>query len=342
MSAKGEIRTIMNLAAIDDRLDRIVNIDIGGRGVEHLYGAAREQQGSSLTGQAGQLLAELEVGSTFLLTTGSVSRSWISAKIGENDGPAGGAVVIRALAIAKRATAVVLAEETLIPQISAILTVAGVTVLPLELARQANREGTLLAAVVLPFTTSDSMARLDASRVLDELTPSLLLSIERTGRNEDGIYCSMRGVDYGEGRARIDHVFDLAKERGMATIGVGDGGNEIGMGNVASAVRTHIAFGDYAANGGAGIGAVTKVDALVTAACSNWGAYAIVGALAVRLGDKRLLHTASLERQLLDRGVQIGLINSVAGIVDAHVDNIDPATHLAVVELISAVVSPHI
>jgi hypothetical protein len=341
MTVITEMGTV-DLAAIDDRLDRIINIDIGGRGVEHLFAFERERQGESLTGRAAQLLSELPEESVFFLTTGSVSRAWISPEIGENDGPAGAAVLVRALAMSKRATGIILAEATLIPKISSILIAAGVTVLPFEQALSANRGGTLLAATVLPFTTSDTTARKDATALLNEYEPSLLISIERTGRNADGIYCSMRGVDYGFGRARIDHVFDIAGERGIVTVAIGDGGNEIGMGNVTRAVEEHIPFGDRAAKGGAGIGAVTTVDALVTAACSNWGGYAVVAALAARLGDPRILHTASLERSLLARGVQIGLINAVIGIVDARVDNIAPSTHEAIVELLSAVVSSHL
>lgn len=331
-----------SLVAIDDRLDRIVNIDVGGRGVEHLYSAARDVQGSALAGSAAQYLAEIDDGSTIVITTGSVSRAWISPEIAENDGPAGVAVVARALAMSKRITVVLLAEATLIPQFSGVLMAAGLTILPLDLARKANQEGTLLAVAVRPFTTEDATAGPEAAKVLDELKPELLMSIERVGRNSDGRYLSMRGVDYGQGRARIDHVFDLAQERGIPTVSVGDGGNEIGMGNVAEAVRTKIRFGDVAADGGAGIGAVTTVDSLVTAACSNWGAYAVVAALAARLDDGRLIHTTSLEKRLLERGSQMGLINSPVGLIEDRVDDIDVATHLAVVELLSAVVARHL
>ncbi|WP_285246625.1 DUF4392 domain-containing protein [Pseudarthrobacter sp. efr-133-R2A-89] len=330
------------LAAQDNRLDRIVNIDFGGRGVEHLFEAALQRQdGWSLVGRAAELLAAVPEKSSVLMTTGSVSRAWISPTIGENDGPAGAAVIARALALGKGATPVVLAEETLIPALGPIFETAGLTVLPPGKAIEANTGGTLLAVALVPFTTSDDEAPAAAQQVLDEYKPSLLFSTERVGRNKNGFYYNMRGINFGQDRARVDRVFDLAFERGIPTVAVGDGGNEIGMGNVADAVAAHIPHGaDGSTACGGGLGATTQVQALVTAACSNWGCYAITAALAARLRNPRILHTPDLEAALLRRGVDVGLINSVVGIVDPKVDNIDVTTHLAVVELLSALIRP--
>jgi D-glutamate cyclase len=330
------------LTDITSRLDRVVNLDIGGRGVEHLYDSAIASTGSPLTAQAAQLLSQIKDGDTVVITTGSVSRSWISPTIGENDGPAGGAVLARAITLARKATVVLLAEESLLPQMHSMLTAAGVTVLPYEIAKQANDGGTLIAAAVRGFTTSDADAAAAAHTLLAELQPSLLISIERTGRNADGVYCSMRGVDYGMERARIDHLFDIALEQGLPTLCVGDGGNEIGMANVADAIVEHVPFGDHAATGGAGIGAVTGCSVLVTAACSNWGVYAIAAAWAALEKNQKLIHRPAQERFLLQRGVEIGLINSVVGVVDDRVDNIAPETHIAVTELLGAIVDRHI
>jgi hypothetical protein len=294
-----------------------------------------------LVGRAADLLAAVPEKGTVLMTTGSVSRAWISPTIGENDGPAGAAVIARALAIAKRVTPIVLAEATLIPALGPIFETAGLTVLSPEKAREANAGGTLLAVALVPFTTSDDEAAAESQKVLDEYKPDLLFSTERVGRNKNGFYYNMRGVNFGQDRARVDYVFDLAYVLGIPTVAVGDGGNEIGMGNVAEAVATHISHGaEGSCPCGGGLGATTQVEALVTAACSNWGCYAVAAALAIRLSDARIVHTVDLEQALLRRGVDVGLINSVVGVVDPKVDNIDVSTHLAVVELLSAVIRP--
>jgi hypothetical protein len=319
--------------AIDERLDRLVTLDIGGRGVEHLYDAARRRLGRPLVGAAADALLAVPDGATIFVTTGSVSRAWVSPEVGENDGPAGAAIVARALAIAKRVHCIVLAEETLMPGMRAIFTSAGLTVLPLAQARIASKDGSLAMVTMLPFTTSDAEAPAESRRLLDELEPALLFSTERVGRAKDGVYYSMRAIDYGMGRSRIDVLFDEANRRRIPTLAVGDGGNEIGMGAIAEAVAAHVKFGPT-------IAAVTPADVLVPAACSNWGCHAIAAAIAARRKDPRLLHTPELERHLLMRGVEVGLINSVHNVVDPNVDGMSLDTHLALVEMLRAIVRP--
>nr|WP_315236872.1 glutamate cyclase domain-containing protein [uncultured Albidiferax sp.] len=321
------------IAAIDERLDKLVTLDIGGRGVEHLYVAARARQGRSLIGAAADALLAVPDGSTIFVTTGSVSRAWISTEIGENDGPAGAAIIIRALAIAKKVHCVLLAEETLLPGMRAILISAGLTVLPYDQAAIACKDGSLAVVSMLPFTTSDEEALAAATSMLEQYKPKLFFSTERVGRAKDGVYYSMRAIDYGMGRARIDLLFDEASRQGIRTVAVGDGGNEIGMGAITQAVNDHVKFGQT-------IAAVSPADVLVTAACSNWGCNAIAAAIAARRKDPRLMNTPELERQLLNRGVDIGLINSVQNVVDANVDGMHLDTHVALVEMLCAVIKP--
>jgi hypothetical protein len=318
---------------IDERLDKLVSLDIGGRGVEYLYLAARERQGRSLVGAAADALLTVPDGSTVFVTTGSVSRAWVSTSIGENDGPAGAAIVARALAISKRVHCVVLAEATLIPGMEAIFTTAGLTVLPFEQAQIAVKDGSLAVVSFLPFTTSDEDAETESKKLLDQYQPALFFSTERVGKAKDGIYYSMRAIDYGMGRARIDILFDAALRRKIPTVAVGDGGNEIGMGAITAAVRNHVKHGEI-------IAAVTPADVLVTAACSNWGCNAIAAAIAARRKDSRLMNTPELERHLLTRGTEVGLINSVHNVVDSNVDGLSLDTHVAFSEMLRAVVKP--
>lgn len=325
---------------IDDRLDALVSLDLGGRGVEQLYRAARERQGGSLVGAAADALMNIPEKANVFVTTGSVSRAWISPTIGENDGPAGLAAVVRALSLSKHALCIAFVEETLIETTSAILTTAGLTVLPYEQAKIARDDGSLAVVCVEAFPVEEQQAKAASAALIEKYRPALFFSTERVGRNVDGIYCSMRGIDYGMGRARIDYLFDEAIARKIPTVAVGDGGNEIGMGVVADAVKAHVKFGDRRPDGSAGIGAVTGADVLVTAACSNWGCYAIAGAYAARCRKAALAHTSAMEAALLRRGVDVGLINSVANVIDGNVDGIPEATHLAVAQLISTIIAP--
>ena len=328
------------LTAMDDRLDRLVNIDIGNRGIEPLYVAAREQQGQALVGAAADALLAVPEGGTVILTTGSVSRAWISAAIGENDGPSGAAALARAIVLARRATVVLVAEEALLGPIGRVCQAGGLALVDLDQARLANSEGSLAVMVARPFPLTDEEGPTAAVSMLDELRPDLLISTERVGRNENGVYYNMRGRDYGKGRARIDDLFDAGRERGIPVVAIGDGGNEIGMGNVTDQVKEHIPFGAQGSCPcGGGIGAVSTAEVLVTAAVSNWGCSAIVAAMAARRGDSRLLHTPQAERRLLDVMTAEGLINSTHGIIDDHVDGMPPETHVAVTELCTAIIA---
>ena len=95
----------------------------------------------------------------------------------------------------------------------------------------------------------------------------VLVAIERLGRAADGRYYSMRGLDLAAWTEPLDQLF-VDRPAGVTTIGVGDGGNEIGMGCVQDEVRRSI-------SGGATIASVVPADHLVVAGVSNWGAWAL-------------------------------------------------------------------
>ncbi|WP_419923392.1 hypothetical protein [Candidatus Poriferisodalis sp.] len=52
--------------------------------------------------------------------------------------------------------------------------------------------------------------------------------------------------------------------------------------------------------------------------------------MAARTGDRSILHTPEAERRLLVVMTAEGLTNSTHGVIEDHVDGIEPATHLAV------------
>ncbi|MBD3666250.1 glutamate cyclase domain-containing protein [Sulfitobacter aestuariivivens] len=323
----------------DERLDRLVNLDIGNRGIEPLYDASRALAGGPLVGAAADRLLAIPEGGTVIVTTGSVSRAWLSPELGENDGPSGAAAIVRALWLARKATTVVMIEETLMAPIAAVLRACGLAVVDHATALQASADGSMACVVLEPYPVEDAAGQAAASEVLDRFRPDLMFSTERVGRNENGIYYNMRGRDYGMGRARIDMLFDAGLSRGIPVVGVGDGGNEIGMGLVAEAVRVSIPYGDIGdCRCGGGIGAVSGADVLVTAAVSNWGCTAICAAMALRAGDARLLHTPVMEARLLQVMTVNGLINSADGIIDPHVDGIRDTTHIALAEMVGAIV----
>ncbi len=109
-----------------------------------------------------------------------------------------------------------------------------------------------------------------AAAALAELRPALVVAIERPGVAADRRYYNMRGRDISDALAKLDLLFDLAA---CPTIAVGDGGNEIGMGNLGAAL-----------NGLPIKPSVTRCTELVVASVSNWGVYGILAAMGRALG----------------------------------------------------------
>lgn len=100
---------------------------------------------------------------------------------------------------------------------------------------------------------------------LERIKPDLILAIEVPGAATDGHYYNIRGVDIS---SQCGNFESFMKTQGCPTIGIGDGGNEAGMGNI-DAIAADLPIKQ----------AVGRCDELVIADVSNWGAYALVGFL---------------------------------------------------------------
>ncbi len=140
-----------------------------------------------------------------------------------------------------------------------------------------------------------------------------LVAIERLGRGADGRYRNMAGVDVGARTEPVDELF-LAARPPVATVGVGDGGNEIGMGRVRSQVVAHVAHG-------AAIACVVPTDHLVVAGTSNWGAWGLVAALSLLVGCD-LLPSAAAATEQFERLLAAGAVDGKLGRPGRSVDGI--------------------
>jgi hypothetical protein len=165
---------------------------------------------------------------------------------------------------------------------------------------------------VVCFPVADQLASVRfAKEVLDRHRPALLISIERCGRTARGQYLNMRGLDVSAETAQVDFLFEGV----IPSVGIGDGGNEIGMGNVADAVA---ASGKLVSDP-----CVTSVTRLVIASVSNWGGYGLIAALS-KLTGRDLLPTIAEERALVERTAALGAVDGTTGESDGKVDGFDP------------------
>jgi hypothetical protein len=140
-------------------------------------------------------------------------------------------------------------------------------------------------------------------------------------------------VNVSEHAAKVDELYDILPDD-VATIAVGDGGNEIGMGKVEETVRDVVEHGAACqCDCGEGIADSTETDILVPATVSNWGGHSIVACLSYLL-EQPLLHEPALERRMLDEASMAGAIDGSTGGTHAWCDGFPPSFHEAIVEML--------
>ena len=149
----------------------------------------------------------------------------------------------------------------------------------------------------------------EAREALAKYQPSLVLSIERPGQAEDGGYYNMRGESISARAACFDTFLNLCD---CPTIAIGDGGNEIGMGNVRDALRDL----DITA-------ASTTCDELLIADVSNWGAYGLIALLGLWRNEDLLGQIKPLE--ILEYLSKLGSVDGVTRLNELTEDGLNPS-----------------
>jgi len=192
----------------------------------------------------------------------------------------------------------------------------------------------------------------------------LLVAIERTGPASDGLYHTMRGYDMSAIVAPLDDLLqpplpefsedgysDRGSERSdgpnpplpdrlrptapcCLSIGIGDGGNEVGMGKIYERVSTS------AIPNAALIACVVPTTHLIVASVSNWGGYALAAATAVVASNRqgcpvgplleRCLPSEQAERAMCARIVEAGARDGVTGQLACMVDGMPLDTSIAI------------
>jgi hypothetical protein len=139
---------------------------------------------------------------------------------------------------------------------------------------------------------------------------------------EDHDRChTMRGRDITELMSPAHLLFEheARQEPRPMTIGIGDGGNEIGMGKVPwEVIRRNIP-------GGARVACRTATDHLIVCGISNWGAYGLAAGVRLLRGHRPTdeLFDVEKERELLRIMVEAGpLVDGVLGRPNVSVDGV--------------------
>ncbi len=167
-------------------------------------------------------------------------------------------------------------------------------------------EGHDAPVVDFPITDDESSRRF-AAELLGRLAPSLLIAIERCGPTHESLYRNMHGQDISQYNARIDHLFNDFPY----SVGIGDGGNEIGMGILKDEIPEIPTL--------VKLPCVTFTTQLIVTSVSNWGGYGLVAAISRRTG-RNLLPTVEREEQLIKSMVDMGAVDGFTNKPEYKVD----------------------
>uniref|UniRef100_A0A8C3LUN3 D-glutamate cyclase, mitochondrial n=1 Tax=Chrysolophus pictus TaxID=9089 RepID=A0A8C3LUN3_CHRPC len=250
-------------------LESLIGIDPGNRGILHLL-------------RPGELLKaclSLSHARSVLVTTGFPTHFNYEPPE-ENDGPPGALAIVAMLQALEKDVAIVTDQRAMDLNKKIIKEAVQIGVLkePVPLLSY-QRECADSALTFLCENGDPRRTRFDH-----------LIAIERAGMAADGNYYNARKVNIKHLVDPIDELFLAAQTiPGITTTGVGDGGNELGMGKVKDAVKKHIKNGDV-------IACDVAADFAVVAGVSNWGGYAIACALYV-------LSTCEIHDRYLRRAV---------------------------------------
>lgn len=291
--------------------------------LEPLYRAARAQSGDPLAWAAGERLAEVAAkGERTMIITGHVHP--VALPVGETDGPPGAVALARALVLGWDVPVTLLCEPSVVEPLRDTCTAAGLVI------RDAQSLPLPRSVALEPFPTDAADARHRAAALA--ANAGALVAVEKIGPCADGAYRTASGTDVSADLAKADLLVEAVRDRGGLTIGIGDVGNELGMGAIADTVADVLARGEQ-------IACTTRTDALVIAGCSNWGAYAIAAVLAMLKGDAELVHSPALERAMIEACCRAGAVDGFSAAPTLEVDGASWEFHAAFVRMLGDLVA---
>jgi hypothetical protein len=318
--------------ALLDRLRDIVQEDVGNRGLRtdperNLISETLGDFAAACRSLARHASAGLAVVTGFYIPTADPPAA-------ETDGPLGGVFLARAL-VPLGIRVAIAADANCESALRAGLSASGL--------QDAITVATLPAPdpAVRPVTYYDTFIR-----AVEGLGLTHLLAIERVGPSH-GWYSiqdsrqeymaevpfphwerchTMRGIDITDRMSPAHWLFDELAGK-LTTIGIGDGGNEIGMGKLPwSVIRRNIPRGGLVA-------CRVPTDHLIVAGVSNWGAYALAAGVYLLRGvtPPPELFDPDDERHILEEMVAAGpLVDGVLGKPSATVDGLSWEQYSAV------------
>lgn len=269
-----------------------------------LYELAREKQGAPLTYLAAKSLVDrVKKGDFVFIVTGAGAPPYMPK--GETDGPLGAAALARMVDLAFEAKPVMITEEEKMDALVETCNAAELAVQPEEWIRRRAYGG----AVAEPFPIDDERAWVAAEKLVAKYSPVAMIAVEKLAVGAKGVIHNMSGTDRTQHIAKVHHLVNEARRKGILTIGIGDGGNEVGFGMIREELK---ALGGIYSDCSPcpcrdGVVTVVSTDVLLPAAVSNWGVYGVEACIAAMVGNLDVIHNEDVERRMLEAGVRRGL-----------------------------------
>lgn len=336
-----------------NELERLIRRDPARRGLI----ATEEQRGPLCPGHLSQAAAHLaEFGQRVLIVTGFYIPT-ATPPAAETDGPPGAALL--AAALSKLGTDVKIATDaycqnavkvaaTYMGLPEEVVICPGATVLDIEQWFHSNATDTIRPALthliaierVGPSHTRDSILsshpRLGSpDTVEDHGHPPApqdqrdLAEFDRLVSRSTWNRCyNMRGHCLDEFTAPLHRLFELAdQEDSIATIGIGDGGNEIGMGSIRWREIQERLNSPTVAH----IPCRISTDWTIVAGVSNWGGMALAAATLMFRNELDILKpwTAQHQLRMLEQMVERGpAVDGITRLPQATVDGLPFLTYI--------------
>lgn len=163
-------------------------------------------------------------------------------------------------------------------------------------------------AAALPVVTTTG---LDAGRVREwSGAYDGAVTVEKLGQNRKGVRHSIMGTPIPSEDLAVDDLVNAMTDAGKLTVGIGDGGNEMGFGAIFDRARELVPRGARCGCPcGDGIVTSTRTQYLLPAAVSNYGAYGVVAALAVLHERPDLVPDGHAVVRAIEAGVREGCLD---------------------------------
>jgi len=163
--------------------------------------------------------------------------------------------------------------------------------------------------------------------LIKKYNPVGMISIERCGINENNDYANMRNISIKDNTAKIDYLFSNYYGK-INSVGIGDGGNEIGMGNLENIIKKELSL----------VPCIVKVNKLVIASVSNWGGYGLSAYLCKLSGNKEFFQNIWDEvNKFIKYIVSLGIVDGVTHENKEKVDGFDISIEKEIIDDITKI-----